>query len=194
MKNLYPCHRISILYIDHKTVHPKYIHKSKKYRKYLQVAGNEASKARLAKVGVDTGGTSSGTALTPRNNTELHTRGSVNNGATAVTLARVLATLGQSSAEHGGGDASRAVVGVAGGTGDDGDIDLEEVDGQGLTTGAGGAPASDGGTGASSRVGSGSSQLSIRDGRAGWDRRCELQDGDIVVVGSGRVGRVDLDR
>ena len=54
-------------------------------------------------------------------------------------------------------------------------------------------PASDGETGAGSRVGAGGRQLSIRDGRAGGDGSRELHDGNIVVVGSGRVGWVDLD-
>jgi hypothetical protein len=109
-------------------------------RRYLQVAGNEASHGRLAKVGVDTGSTSCRTALTPRDNTELDARGGVDDGAAAVTLARVLAALGESSAEHGGGDGAISIVGVAGGARDDGNINLEEVGGEGGATGRGCSP------------------------------------------------------
>jgi hypothetical protein len=162
-------------------------------RRYLQVAGNEAGKGRRSKVGVNTGRTSSSAALTPRNNTELDARAGVDNGAAGVTLARVLSALGQTSAEHGGGDAARSVVGVAGGARDDWDIDLEEVDGQGIAAGGCGAPASNAEGGARGRVGAGGSKLGVRDAGAGGDRGRKLHDGYIVVVGTGRVRGVNLD-
>jgi hypothetical protein len=136
-------------------------------RRYLQVAGNEAVKVRCSKVGVNTGRTSSSAALTPRNNTEQDARGGVDNGTARVTLARVLSALGKTSAEHGAGDAAGSVVGVAGGARDDGDVDLEEVDGQGLTTGGSGAPASNAEGGARGRVGARGSKFGVRDGGAG---------------------------
>jgi hypothetical protein len=160
---------------------------------YLQVAGDEAVHASQANVGVDTGGTGGGATLTPGNNTELDAGGLVDNGAARVTLARVLSALGQTSAEHGGGDAAGSVVGVAGSARDDGHVDLEEVDGQRLAAGGGGTPASNGEGGASGGISARTSQLGVGDGGAGGDGGRELHDGEVVVVGAGHVAGVDLD-
>jgi hypothetical protein len=54
-------------------------------------------------------------------------------------------------------------------------------------------PASDGETGTRSRVGARSGELGVGDGRAGGDGGGELEDSYVVVVGSCRVGWVDLD-
>jgi hypothetical protein len=109
-------------------------------RRCLQVAADEASHARLAKVGVDTRGTSRSTTLTPRDNTELDAGGRVDDRATTVTLARILSTLGETGAEHGGSNASSAVVGVAGGAGDDRNVDLKQVHGQRAAARGSGSP------------------------------------------------------
>jgi hypothetical protein len=161
--------------------------------KYLQVGSNKARNAALAQVGVHTRRTCRRASLTPRNNTKLHARRGVDDGAARVTLARVLSTLGQTSAEHGRRDAPAAVVGVASGAADDGDVDLEEVDRQRLAAGAGGAPAGDGEACAGSGVGTRSGELGVADCGAGGDGGGELHDGDVVVVGAGGVRGVDLD-
>jgi hypothetical protein len=109
-------------------------------RRDLQVAADEASQARLAQVGVNTWGTSRSTTLTPGDNAELDAGGGVDDGATTVTLARILSTLAETGAEHGGSNASRAVVGVASGAGDDGNIDLEQVHGQRAAARGSGSP------------------------------------------------------
>jgi hypothetical protein len=162
--------------------------------KYLQVAGDEAVEKGKTKVGVDTWCTSRSAALTPRNNTDLDLGAGVDDGAARVTLARVLSTLGETSAEHGGGDGAAAVVGVAGGSADDGYVDLEEVDGEGRAAGGGGSPASNSEASSGSGVGAGASELGVSDGGGGGDGAGELHDGNIVVVGTSAVAGVNLDR
>lgn len=105
----------------------------------LQVGVNES--AESTDTSVDTGSVGSGATLTPGNNTN-EGLGRVDKRATRVTLARVLATGGKTSADHGGGDGGSSVVGLASGTGDDGDGDLAQVNGKAGATGGGGAPIS----------------------------------------------------
>jgi hypothetical protein len=163
------------------------------HRKYLQVAGDEAVEEGKTKVGVDTWRTGSSAALTPRNNTDLDLGAGVDDGTARVTLARVLSTLGKTSAEHGGGDGTVAVVGVAGSTADDGNVDLEEVDGEGRATGGGGSPASNGEASSGSGVGARAGELGVRDGGGGGDGAGKLHDRHVVVVGTSVVAGVDLD-
>lgn len=96
---------------------------------------------KVADSGVDTRETGLSTADTPRNDTLEDTVG-VNDGAARVARARVLAALGEAGAEHVVGDTEplAAVVGLAGGAGDDGDGDLVQAGGDGVGVLAGGAP------------------------------------------------------
>jgi hypothetical protein len=95
---------------------------------HLQVGVDESEKSR--QTSVDTRLTGLSTSITPRNGTN-QSLASIDNGATAVTLARVLASGSQTSAEHGVGDLRRAVVGTAISAGDDRNGDLAESSGEG---------------------------------------------------------------
>jgi len=159
----------------------------------LQVGSNEATESSLANVGVHTRGVGGSAAITPRNGTEEDLGGLVDDRTAGVTLARVLSTLGETGAEHLGGNSRGAVRRLAGAARDDRNINLEEVDGERLAAGRGSTPASNGEGGSSSRVGSGRGERSVRDGGAGRDGGGQLHDGDITVVGARDVARVDLD-
>jgi hypothetical protein len=87
---------------------------------------------------VDTGETGLSTALAPRNETLENSVG-VDDGAAGVSRAGVLATLGQSGAEHVGGD-DAAVLAVARSARDDRDGDLVQSGGERVGVLAGGAP------------------------------------------------------
>jgi hypothetical protein len=126
-------------------------------------------------------------SIAPRNNTN-ERLSAVDNRATGVTLARVLSAL--ASAEHAGGDGAGAIVGVAGGAGDNRDADLEQVDGEGGTAGRSSSPASNSESGASSWVGVGGGQRGVADGAGGGDGSGQLPDGDVVVVLGGAVAGV----
>lgn len=156
---------------------------------HLQVGVNERAKSTNASV--DTRLAGSGAALTPGNKTN-ELLGAADNGASTVTLAGVLATSGETGAEHVVGDLGDAVVVAAGSAGDDGHIDLEQVGGEGGATGGGGSPASNG-EGAGGVVARGS-KGGVADGRAGGDGGGELPDGNVVVEGSAVEAGVNLDR
>lgn len=95
----------------------------------------------VANTGVNTGVSGLGTANTPGDET-LEDSSRVDNGATAVTLARVLATSILSSAEHVASDIvaeARVVRGTLASL-DDGDGNLSQVGGQAGAAGAGSSP------------------------------------------------------
>jgi hypothetical protein len=104
---------------------------------HLQVALDEVEES--TDVAVDTGVAGLGAALAPGDDTDKGAGGVVADGTTRVTLAGVLATLIEASAEHGVGDLAGAVGRVARVAADDGDGDLEEVLGDAAALG-GGAP------------------------------------------------------
>lgn len=92
---------------------------------FLQVGRDERSKG--ANPGVDTGEVGLSAALAPRDDTdELLGRG--DDGAAGVTLARVLSTGGETSAEHavGDGETDSRVLVAASGARNNGHIDLAE--------------------------------------------------------------------
>lgn len=103
----------------------------------LEVGIDEANKG--AESAVDTSEAGLSTAIAPRNET-LEDAVGIDDGAAAVALARVLATLGLSGAEHVGGDSRPAVLGLASGTRDDGDGNLVESGGERRAALGGGAP------------------------------------------------------
>lgn len=82
----------------------------------------------VAQASVNTGESTLSASLTPRNNTNQGSAG-VNDGATRVSRAGVLATGGNSSAEHVVADLA-IVVAVASGAGNDGDGNLPQGGGE----------------------------------------------------------------
>jgi hypothetical protein len=92
---------------------------------FLQVGRDERSKR--ANPGVDTGEVGLSAALTPRDDTD-ELLGGGDDGAARVTLARVLSTGGETSAEHllGNGEANGGVLAAASGACNNGHIDLAE--------------------------------------------------------------------
>jgi hypothetical protein len=156
------------------------------FRARLIVLSDERQKSRDA--GVNTGVVGIRASIAPRNNADKHL-GAVDNGATGVTLAGVLSTL--TSAEHAVGDGTGAVLGAAGGAGNDRDADFEQVDGEGGAAGGGSSPASDGEGGASSGVQVGGGQRGVADSAGGGDGGGQLPDGDVVVGLCGVVAGVD---
>ena len=143
-----------------------------------------------ADAGVDTRVVGESAALAEGNDTD-KSLGGIDKRAARVTLARVLATGGKTSADHVVGEVGVAVA--AGGAGDNGHADLVERVGAGVGTGALGAPASnsDGGTG--SRVGARGREADVANGAAGRDRGRELPDGNVIVRSSGVVAGVEDD-
>merc|ERR1719436_438239 len=100
---------------------------------------------KVAGLGVDTGVAGLGTAVPPADHSgELV---AAHEGTAGVSLARVLASLIQSSADHGVGDVALSVGATAVIVADHGDVDLHEGAGQAAAA-AGGAPAGDGAHGA----------------------------------------------
>merc|ERR1719182_1123101 len=102
---------------------------------------------KVASLGVDTGVSGLGTAVSPA-----HHSGQLvaaHEGTAGVSLAGVLATLIQTSADHGVGDVALSVGATAVVIADHGDIDLHEDTGE-TATAAGGSPPGDsaGGAGA----------------------------------------------
>lgn len=156
----------------------------------LEVGIDEANKG--AESAVDTSEAGLSTAIAPRNET-LEDAVGIDDGAAAVALARVLATLGLSGAEHVGGDSRPAVLGLAGGTRDDGDGNLPQGGGERRAALGGGAPASGGDDGTSSRVRAGSGKGGVADGGALRDRAGQLPDSNVEVGGTGVVGGVHND-
>ena len=110
--------------------------RTKRSLNHLDVALDEVEEG--TDVAVDTGVAGLGAALAPGDNTDESARGVVADGTARVTLAGVLATLVEASAEHGVGDIA-TVGGIALVTADDGDGDLEEV-GRDATALGGSAP------------------------------------------------------
>lgn len=90
---------------------------------FLQVAGDEGRKS--TNPGVNTRLASLSTSASPRNDTDKRL-GRVNNGATAVTLAGILATSSQTGTEHAVSDRSSRVVVAASGASNNGYINLAE--------------------------------------------------------------------
>ena len=148
-------------------------------------------RAESTNASVNTRLSSLSTALTPRNKTN-KSLGRVNNGASRVTLAGVLATRRNTSAEHGVSDLADGVVVAAGSARDNGHVDLAQSGGRGSAR-RGCAPAGNGGGAAGDGVGARGGQRGVADGAAGGDASGELPDGD--VVGQGRAGEagVNLD-
>lgn len=108
-------------------------------------------------------------------------------------MARVLAALGQASADHYVGDGRGAVGRLAGDAADDGHGDLAQGRGKGAAALRGGAPPGGDGRGAGGRVAAGRGQGDVADGGAGRDSSREAPQGDVVVGGAGRVAGVDED-
>lgn len=153
---------------------------------HLDVGVNE--RAESTNASVNTRLSSLSTALTPRNKTDKSLAG-VNNGASRVTLARVLATRRNTSAEHGVSDLADGVVVAASSARDDGHVDLAQSGGRGSARG-GGSPAGNGRGAAGGGVGARSGQRGVADGAAGGDTGGELPDGD--VVGQSRAGEAGV--
>lgn len=147
----------------------------------LQVGVDESQEC--ADTGVNTGQARASTSVTPRNNTKEDAGSSVNDRATAVTLAGVLASGSDTSAEHAVSDLGGAVVLAASGTGDDGHIDLAEGGGEAGATLGCGSPSCNGSGGAGGRVRAGGGKDRVLDGGASGNGGCELPDGDVVVDG-----------
>lgn len=145
-------------------------------------------RAESTNTSVDTRLSSLSTAITPGNKTN-KSLARVNNGASRVTLARVLATSRNTSAEHGVSDLADGVVVAAGSARDDGYVDLAQSGGRGSARGSG-APAGNGGGAAGGGVGARGGQRGVADGAAGGDTGGELPDGD--VVGQGRAGEAGV--
>lgn len=157
---------------------------------HLGVAVDPRSEA--ADASVDTGVVGLGASLTPRDNTD-NGLGRVNDGTTAVTLASIATTLGVASTEHVVSDGRSAVAGSAAGTRDNGNGNLEQVNGGGGAALRSSSPASNGELSASSRVRAGSSKATVGDRAAGGDGGGQLQEGNIVVEGGTAERRVHSD-
>jgi hypothetical protein len=108
------------------TLHFPFLHA----RDGLQVPSNKGQDLARANSRVHTGLSSCSAALPPRNKANQVTARLVNDWAAAVALARVFAARGETGAEHVGRDGTGAVVLVAGGAGDGGDVDLLESGGE----------------------------------------------------------------
>lgn len=104
----------------------------------LQVLVDESAEA--ADASVDTRSIGGSASLAPRDNTDQNTGARVDERAARVTLAGVLATSGETSADHVVSDSRGSVRGAAGSTGHDGNIDLPEGGGKSRAAGGGGAP------------------------------------------------------
>lgn len=145
-----------------------------------------------ANASVDTGVVGLGTSLTPRDNTD-NGLGRINDGTTAVTLASIATTLGVASTEHVVSDGRSAIAGSAAGARDNGNGNLEQVDGGGGAALRSSSPASNGELSAGSRVRTGSSKATVGDGATGRDGGGQLQEGNIVVEGGTTERRVHSD-
>jgi hypothetical protein len=156
----------------------------------LDVGVNE--RAERANASVDTRLTSLSTAITPGDKTN-EGLGRVDNGASRVTLARVLATSSNTGTEHGVSDLADGVVVAASGAGDDGHVDLAQGGGRGSALSQS-SPAGNGGGTAGGRVGTRGCEGSVADGAAGRDASGELPDGDVVGKSRAREAGVNLDR
>jgi hypothetical protein len=156
----------------------------------LGVAVDERSEA--ANASVDTRSVGLSTTLTPRNNTN-NSVGSVNNGTTAVTLASIATTLGETSTEHVVGDGRSTVLGSAGSTRNNGNGNLEKVGGAVSTALRGSSPASNGELSTSSRVGTRGGKTTVRDGTTGGNRSGKLQESNIAVKSGTAEARVHSD-
>jgi hypothetical protein len=88
---------------------------------------------------VDTSVAAERTAVTEGHDTDEGLGAGGDERASRVTLARVLASGSLGGADHVGGDGRGAVLGLAGGAGDDGDADVAESRG-GRAAGGGGSP------------------------------------------------------
>lgn len=95
----------------------------------LRVGGDEGADRGGTNTGVDTRSVGLSATITPGNETN-EGLGGVDNGASRVTLARVLSTLGKTSTEHVGGDLVAGVDGLilrgTSGAGNYRDADLAE--------------------------------------------------------------------
>jgi hypothetical protein len=103
----------------------------------LSVAVNE--RAESTNTGIDTRLVGTGTSITPRDSTNDGVR-AVDDGTTAVTLARVLATGSNTSTEHLVGDGGGTVLLSAGSTRHNRDRNLQKVDGSRASTLGGSTP------------------------------------------------------
>jgi hypothetical protein len=103
----------------------------------LSVAVDEGAESTNA--GIDTRLVGTSTSVTPRNSTD-DSVGAVDDGTTAVTLARVPATGSNTSTEHLLGDGGSTVLLSAGSTRDDRDSNLQKVDGSSGSALRGSAP------------------------------------------------------
>ena len=137
-------------------------------------------------LGVHAGVVGAGAAVAPGHDAgEVRGPGVVaDEGAAGVTLAGVLAALGQAGADHGVLDLARAVGVTAGLVGHDGHLDPAEGTGGGAALG-GGAPARDGAVAAGGVAGRGEgdglNEVVEDEGRG------ELQEGDVVGDGPAAV-------
>ena len=88
----------------------------------------------VANAGVDTSETSLGASLTPRDKSKENLGAGIDDGSTAVTVARILTSLRETGAEHVvGDDASSSILLLACSPSDDGNGNLPQRRGQGLT-------------------------------------------------------------
>merc|ERR1719436_984983 len=147
---------------------------------YLEAVGVDPVD-KVAGLGVDTGVAGLGTAVAPADHSGQLV--AAHEGTAGVSLARVLASLIQSSADHGVGDVALSVGATAVIVADHGDVDLHEGAGQAAAA-AGGAPAGDGAHGA------GGVLLSVIGNADGPDHAAAevgglLQVEDADVVGDG---------
>lgn len=122
------------------------------------------------------------TAVAEGDDTDQSAGASGDKGTSRVALAAVLSTGGLGSADHVGGDGEKTrVLRLAGGAGDNWDIDEAEGRSRGTAL-SGGTPSSDGGGRSGSSVGARSGEADVLDGGAGGDRGRQLEDGDVVIV------------
>ena len=145
----------------------------------------------VAGLGVDPGVAGLGTAVAPADDTRELV--AAHEGTAGVSLAGVLAALGQTGADHRVGDVVLAVGVTAGVVADHGDVDLHELAGEAAALG-GGSPAGDGADGSLVVLLHGPGQADGPDhGAAEVSGLLKVEDTDVVVDGPAVVVGVVVD-
>ena len=146
-------------------------------RVYLEAVGVDPVH-KVAGLGVDTGVSGLGTAVAPADHSGQLV--AAHEGTARVSLARVLASLVQASADHGVGDVALSVGATAVVIADHGDIDLHEDAGE-TATAAGGSPARDCAHGAGAVLLSVIGQADgVNDAAAEIGGLLQVEDADVV--------------
>lgn len=165
------------------TSQPPHHHTTSTMSTHLSVLVDEAQQRRNARIHTRPVGLSASKSEAHKAKQLL--RG-VDNGATRVTLARVLAASGETSTEHVVGDGRGAVGSAARSAGDDGDADFLQRRGARAVL-AESTPAGDGEAGARCGVRVCGGQAGVGNVAAGCDGGAELPDGHVVVFARGAV-------